>query len=50
MVTLCRRNEATAATWEEFDRNNMVWVVPRERTKSGRTEVKPLSAEAMARV
>jgi len=48
MITLCRRNEATAATWDEFDRDNKLWVVPRERTKSGRTEVKPLSAEAMA--
>jgi integrase len=48
MVTLCRRSEAAAATWDEFDRNNVLWVVPRERTKSGRTEVKPLSAEAMA--
>ena len=33
MVTLCRRSEATTATWEEFDRDNMLWVVPRERTK-----------------
>lgn len=47
IITLCRRGEAAAARWDEIDRANRKWTVPKERTKSGRTEVKPLSAEAM---
>lgn len=47
LVTLCRRGEAAAARWDEIDRVNKKWTVPKERTKSGRTEVKPLSDEAM---
>ncbi|HKQ10249.1 MAG TPA: tyrosine-type recombinase/integrase [Rhizomicrobium sp.] len=47
IVTLCRRGEAAAARWDEIDRANRKWTVPKERTKSGRTEVKPLSEEAM---
>jgi integrase len=47
IVTLCRRGEAAAAKWEEIDRVNKKWIVPGERTKSGRTEAKPLSSEAM---
>jgi integrase len=48
MVTLCRRNEACVARWLEIDRVSKTWTIPRERAKSGRTEVKPLSAEALA--
>ena len=47
IVTLCRRGEAAGARWEEIDRANKKWTVPGDRTKSGRTEVKPLSDEAM---
>lgn len=47
VVTLCRRGEAAAAKWEEIDKVNKKWVVPGERTKSGRTEAKPLSDEAL---
>lgn len=48
IVTLCRRGEAAAARWDEIDRASKKWTVPRERTKSGRTEIKPLSDEAIA--
>jgi integrase len=48
MVTLCRRSEACTAKWTEIDRVSKTWTIPRERTKSGKTEVKPLSAEALA--
>ena len=48
IVTLCRRGEAAAVRWDEIDRASKKWTVPRERTKSGRTEIKPLSDEAMA--
>lgn len=47
MVTLCRRSEACVAKWIEIDRVSKTWIIPRERAKSGRTEVKPLSAEAI---
>jgi integrase len=48
LVTLCRRGEAGGARWEEINRASKKWTVPGERTKSGRIEVKPLSAEALA--
>ena len=48
VVTLCRRGEAVAARWDEIDRASKKWTVPRERTKSRRTEIKPLSDEAIA--
>lgn len=48
MVTLCRRSEACTAKWSEIDRVSKTWTIPRDRAKSGRTEVKPLSAEASA--
>lgn len=47
IVTLCRRGEAAGARWDEIDRANKKWTVPKERTKSGRTEIKPLSDEAI---
>jgi integrase len=48
IVTLCRRGEAAAVRWDEIDRASKKWTVPRDRTKSGRTEIKPLSDEAIA--
>ncbi|MDE2134993.1 MAG: tyrosine-type recombinase/integrase [Alphaproteobacteria bacterium] len=48
IVTLCRRGEAVAVRWDEIDRASKKWTVPRERTKSRRTEIKPLSDEAIA--
>jgi integrase len=48
MLTLCRRGEAGRATWDEIDFENKLWSIPRERIKSGRADVKPLSPEALA--
>lgn len=47
LVMLCRRTEACGAHWEEIDRASLKWTVPGERSKSGRTEVKPLPVEAL---
>lgn len=48
IVTLCRLGEAVGVRWDEIDKASKTWTVPRERTKSGRTEIKPLSDEAIA--
>lgn len=48
LITLCRRGEACGARPEEIDRKSRTWTVPRERSKSGRAEVKPLSDAALA--
>jgi integrase len=48
LITLSRRTETCGARWDEIDRAALKWTVPGERSKSGRTEVKPLSAEALA--
>jgi integrase len=48
ILTLSRRGETCGARWEEIDRKARTWTIPRERTKSGRAEVKPLSDVALA--
>jgi integrase len=48
LITLSRRTEACGARWDEIDRASLKWTVPGDRSKSGRTEVKPLSTEALA--
>jgi integrase len=47
LITLCRRGEGAGASWKEIDREGRKWTIPRERAKGGRTEVKPLSDEAL---
>jgi integrase len=47
LITLSRRTESCGARWDEIDRASLKWTVPGERSKSGRTEVKPLSTEAL---
>lgn len=49
LLTAARRTEVADATWEEFDLEKRVWIVPTERTKKKVAPyVIPLSAGAMA--
>ena len=42
-----RRTEVAAARWDEFDLSERLWVIPRDRMKSGRAHAVPLSETAM---
>jgi integrase len=42
-----RRTEVAAARWDEFDLSERLWVIPRDRMKSGRAHAVPLSGMAM---
>jgi integrase len=46
IYTACRTGEAINATWSEI--RGDVWVVPAERTKTGKEHRVPLSAQALA--
>jgi integrase len=46
ILTLCRRNEAAGARWQEFDTKLETWTIPAERAKARHTHVVPLSPEA----
>lgn len=46
VLTLCRRNEAAEARWEEFDSELTLWAIPPERAKAGHLHLVPLSPEA----
>ncbi len=48
ILTAARSGETRAATWGEIDRDNAIWIVPSERTKSGREHRVPMSDEATA--
>ncbi|OEE69831.1 integrase [Enterovibrio norvegicus FF-33] len=45
--TMVRPNEASGAKWEEFNFEDLVWVIPSERMKSGRDHVIPLSLQVI---
>lgn len=47
-ATVARSGEARLATWEELDLDSNTWTVPRERTKTARQHVVPLSPVALA--
>lgn len=47
ILTSTRSGEALGATWDEFDLDAALWVLPPERTKSGRVHRVPLSLPAM---
>jgi len=47
-LTGVRLTEARGAEWDEFDFNNALWVVPRERMKMREPHVVPLSLHALA--
>ena len=47
-ATVVRSGEARLAVWGEFDLDSKTWIVPGERTKTGREHVVPLSPVAVA--
>ncbi|VBP19593.1 Integrase [Burkholderia pseudomallei] len=50
ILTATRTNETIGATWQEFDLDEGVWIVPAERMKMRREHRVPLSARAVALV
>lgn len=48
VLTACRKNEVTGASWSEFDLDNGVWLVPADRMKNRRDHWVPLSRQALA--
>ena len=47
LTTAQRLNEVAQMKWAEIDRDNALWVIPGERTKSGRETEVPLSSLAL---
>lgn len=47
-LTFVRPSELRLARWQEFDFDNAVWVVPKERMKMRRPHMVPLSRQALA--
>jgi integrase len=43
ILTATRSNEVRGATWDEFDLQEMVWTIPKERMKAGREHRIPIS-------
>jgi integrase len=48
ILTAARSNEVLGAQWREFDLDNAVWVVPKERMKGRIDHRVPLSVEAVS--
>lgn len=48
ILTAARSGEVRGATWDEFDLEAGVWIVPGERMKAGKEHWVPLSAAALA--
>ena len=48
LLTAARSQEVRGARWDEFDRNNGLWIIPAERMKKEREHRVPLSATALA--
>ena len=47
ILTATRTNEVIGATWEEFDLDTPLWVIPAERMKMGKEHRVPLSSHAV---
>ena len=47
LLTFVRKSELVNATWEEFDLENKVWTIPKERMKMQRPHIVPLSSQAL---
>jgi len=47
LLTAVRRSEAARMTWSEVDLDNVLWVIPAHRTKSGAPHEVPLSGMAV---
>jgi integrase len=48
ILTASRSNETRGATWQEFDLENGVWIIPARRMKAGREHRVPLSNPALS--
>lgn len=48
ILTACRSGEVRGAKWSEFDFNEKVWTIPKERMKATREHQVPLSDAALA--
>ena len=48
MLTVCRKSEATAAKWDEFDLDVGEWFIPQSRMKAGVAHWIPLSTQVVA--
>jgi len=48
MLTFVRTKELIEATWDEFDLDNAIWVIPAERMKMRNEHIVPLSKQALA--
>ena len=48
ILTGCRRQEVGGMTWDEFDRERGLWIIPGTRTKNHRAHALPLPAVAWA--
>jgi integrase len=49
-LTFVRTGELIGATWDEFDMDDKVWIIPAERMKMRTEHVVPLSAQALAKL
>lgn len=47
MLTGVRTIELRAAEWKEFDLDNALWEIPKERIKKRRSHLVPLSKQAI---
>lgn len=48
VLTACRSGEVRAATWDEIDLGQRLWIIPAERMKMGKEHRVPLSNATMA--
>jgi len=48
ILTACRSGEVRGAQWSEFDFNQKIWTIPKERMKARREHQVPLSDAALA--
>ncbi len=47
MLTFVRTKELIEATWDEFDLDNALWIIPEERMKMRNEHIVPLSRQAL---
>jgi integrase len=47
ILTACRVSEVVKAEWQEFDLENSLWTIPKERMKSREPHVVPLTSECI---
>ncbi len=47
ILTATRTGEVIGARWDEIDSANAIWIIPNDRTKSGKEHRVPLSPTAL---